>query len=294
MSQTLLVTGASGHMGQRVLELLLEAGHTRLIATTRTPDKLAAFAARGVQVRHADFDDSASLVGAFEGADRLLLISTDALDRPGRRLTQHRSAVEAARQAGVKHIVYTSIVHAEPDSPVAVAADHYGTEQAIRASGLGYTILRNSLYAELMIDTVKRAIVTGQLIAAAGDGKVAYVTREDCARAAAAALAAEFDGQRILDITGPQALSQAEVAAIASRLSGREVTYVAIPHSALVDGMVGAGLPRPVAEIYASFDAGIAAGVLDVAPGALQQLTGQAPMGLEDFLTAHREAILSA
>lgn len=166
--------------------------------------------------------------------------------------------------------------------------------QAIRASGLGYSVLRNSLYAELMIDTVKRAIATGQLIAAAGEGKVAYVTREDCARAAAAALAAEYDGLRILDITGPQALSQAEVAAIASRLSGQAVTYVAIPHSALVDGMVGAGLPRPVAEIYASFDAGIAAGVLDVALGALQQLTGQAPMGLEDFLAVHREAILSA
>ncbi len=154
-------------------------------------------------------------------------------------------------------------------------------------------MLRNSLYAELMIDTVKRAIATGQLIAAAGEGKVAYVTREDCARAAAA-LAAEYDGLRILDITGPQALSQAEVAAIASRLSGQAVTYVAIPHSALVDGMGGAGLPRPVAEIYASFDAGIAAGVLDVALGALQQLTGQAPMGLEAFLAAHREAILSA
>lgn len=290
MSQTLLVTGASGHLGQRVLELLLESGEKNIIATTRTPEKLAAFAARGVTVRAADFDDTASLVAAFTGADRLLLISTDALDRPGRRLQQHQNAVAAAKTAGVKHILYTSLTNPEPTSPILLAGDHYGTEQAIIASGLGYTILRNNVYTEMLIDTAKRAIATGQLVAAAADGKTGYVTREDCARAAAAALAASFDGQRILDVTGPTTVSQADIAAIAQDLSGKPVTYVAIPHATLVDGMVSAGLPRPIAEVYASFDAGITAGTLDVASNAVESLTGKVPTSVKDFLISVQDA----
>lgn len=289
---TLLVTGASGHLGQRVLELLLEAGEKDIIATTRTPETLAAFAARGVTVRAADFEDTESLTVAFSGAERLLLISTDALDRPGRRLQQHQNAVAAAKAAGVKHILYTSLTYAEPDSPILLAGDHVGTEQAIKASGLGYTLLRNNMYTEMLIDTVKRAIATGQIFAATADGKAGYVTREDCARAAAAALAADFDGQRTLDITGPEAVSQADIAAIAQKLSGKPVSYIAIPLSALIDGMVGAGLPRPVAEVYASFDTGIATGVLDVAPGAVEALTGKRPTSVEEFLTAQRDAFM--
>lgn len=294
MSKTLLVTGASGGLGRRVLELLLEAGEQHIIATTRTPEKLADFAARGVTVRAADFDQPESLAAAFAGADRLLLISTDALGYPGHRLSQHQNAVKAAEAAGVKHVVYTSVASASADSPLAVAPDHYGTEQALEASGLGYTALRNNLYMELLLRSLPRAIATGQLIAAAGDGKAAYVTREDCARAAAAALRADFEGRRALEISGPTSVSQAELAAIAQDLSGKPVQYVAIPLSALIDGMVQqGGLPRPIAEMIASFDAGIAAGVLDTAPGAFESLTGKPAQSVADFLTAHREALLA-
>ncbi len=293
MAQTLLVTGASGNLGQRVLELLLAAGDKNIIATTRSPEKLAAFAAQGVTVRAADFDNVSSLTAAFAGADRLLLISTDALDRPGRRLEQHQNAVKAAELAGVKHVVYTSLTHAEPDSPILLAGDHYGTEQALQSSGVGYTVLRNNVYADQLISTLQRAIAGGQLFAAAAEGKTGYVTREDCARAAAAALSADFEGRRTLDVTGPSAISQAELAEIAQTLSGKPVVYVAIPLSALVDGMVGAGLPRPMAEVYASFDAGIAAGVLDVAPGAVESLTGTPPQSVAEFLAAHRESLVN-
>src|SRR5262249_19713219 len=138
---TLLVTGASGHLGRRVLELLLEAGAGQIIAATRTPEKLADFAQRGVVVRHADFDDPASLAEAFKGAERLLLISTDAIGTPGLRIQQHTNAIKAAEEAGVSHVVYTSLINPEPGTPIAIAPDHYGTEQALAQSKLGFTVL---------------------------------------------------------------------------------------------------------------------------------------------------------
>src|SRR4029079_1752737 len=129
--QTLLVTGAAGHLGRRVIELLLEANAGHVIAPTRSPDKIADLAARGVEVRQADFDDPSLLAAAFAGADRLLLISTDALDGTDRRQVQHRNAIAAAEQARVKHVVYTSLTRPEPGSPIAIAPDHYATEQAL-------------------------------------------------------------------------------------------------------------------------------------------------------------------
>ncbi|MEO5728244.1 MAG: NAD(P)H-binding protein, partial [Byssovorax sp.] len=145
-NQTLLVTGASGQLGRRVVELLLEAKAGTVVAATRDPAKLADLAARGVLVRKADFDDEGSLAEAFAGVDRLLLISTDSLVRPGHRLAQHQAAVRAAVSAGVGHIVYTSFTNPGVESPITVAPDHRLTEEAIAATKLGFTILRNNLY----------------------------------------------------------------------------------------------------------------------------------------------------
>ena len=181
---TLLVTGASGHVGRRAVELLLEAKAGTIIAATRTPAKLADLEARGVIVRHADFDNPASLTKAFEGVNRLLLISTDVLGQPGYRLNQHRTAVKAAEDAGVNHVVYTSLMNPGPDSPVLLAPDHHGTETALAESKMGWTSLRENLYAETLLGSVSRAIQMGQHFSAAGDGKAAYITREDVARAA--------------------------------------------------------------------------------------------------------------
>ena len=291
---TLLVTGASGHLGQRVLELLLETGTGPIVATTRTPDKLAAFRQRGVIVRHADFDDPATLAEAFQGVDRLLLISTDATDQPGKRLAQHRAAVQAAQEAGVRHVVYTSLTHPGPESPISIAPDHHGTEEALRASTLGWTMLRNNVYAEMLVGALRNALQRGgKLFSAAGDGKAGYVTREDCARVAAAALAAPFDGQRVLDITGPAALSQADVAAIGSAVTGQAITYVPLDLDVLTKNLVAAGLPQSVVDLIASFDAGIAQGTLDVISSAVEDLTGRPPMSVRAFLAGQREAILA-
>ncbi len=289
----LLVTGASGHLGRRVIELLLEAQAGTIVATTRSPEKLADLSTRGVLVRQADFNDPASLSAAFVGVDRLLLISTDALGEPGLRLSQHRAAVKAAEEAGVSHVVYTSLVGPGPDSPVLFAPDHYGTETALADSTLDWTVLRNNIYAEILLGSLGQAMQTGQLFSAAAQGKTAYVTREDCARAAAAALAAPFNGRRTLDITGPEALSQADLAALATQIAGKPITYVPLELEQLIQGMVGAGLPRPIAEIYASIDTAMAQGQFDVVSNGVEELTGTKPTSVIEFLTAQLSVALT-
>jgi NAD(P)H dehydrogenase (quinone) len=290
---TLLVSGASGQLGRRVVELLQETYNGPIIAATRTPEKLSAFAGANVTVRRADFEDPASLSEAFAGVDRLLLISTDAVDVPGRRIKQHLNAIEAAERAGVKHIVYTSIIHSGPQSPAFVVPDHRATEAALAESSMGWTVLRENIYTDLQIMSVGRAIQSGTLANAIGAGKAAYITREDCARAAAAALSSSFEGRRTLDITGPEAVSQEDIAALASQLSGKEIRYVPLDVETLVGYMTGAGMPRPVAEAYATFDVAIAQGEFDAVSSAVEDLTGRRPQSIAEFLSAHRDAVLN-
>ncbi|MGH8025616.1 MAG: NmrA family NAD(P)-binding protein, partial [Pseudoxanthomonas sp.] len=176
-SPTLLVTGVAGHLGRALLGHLLDTLKIppgRIIATTRKPETLVELAARGVDVRAADFDDPASLVPAFTGADRLLLVSTDALMQPGQRLAQHRNAIDAAVQAGVKHVVYTSMPAPET-SLVRFAPDHLGTEQALASSPLSWTVLRNAWYFENLLHSVPGALAGGQWFSAAGEGGIAYI-----------------------------------------------------------------------------------------------------------------------
>jgi NAD(P)H dehydrogenase (quinone) len=289
---TLLVTGASGHLGRRVLELLIESGQKNIIAATRTPEKLDNFKAQGVEVRYADFENSASLAEAFVGVDRLLLVSTDALGENNKRLKQHLAAVKAAEDAGVKHVVYTSLINPGPQSPIFIASDHFGTESALLGSEMGWTILRNNIYADQQIGNITFAVKAGQLYSAGADGKTGYITREDCARAAAAALAAPFWGRRILDVTGPEALSGADLAAIITQVTGQKVSYVPISVDALVQNMESAGLPRFLAEGFATFDVAMANGALNVVTDAVEELTGRKPISFAEFLESQRDTIL--
>lgn len=286
MSQpTLFVSGASGQLGRQVVERLLDGGH-RVVAGTRTPEKLADLAARGAVVRRVDFNDDASLAAAFVGVDRTLIVSTD--DFAVRGAHQVR-AVDAAKAAGVRHLAYTSVV--SPTSPrLIVAADHLGTERAIAERFASHTILRNNLYADLLIGALGPAVASGQLVTARGEGRIAYVRREDCAAAAAAALADGFEGARVLDITGPAAVSGDELAAIAAEISGRPVVHLSVPADAWVAGAVAGGLPAPIAHVLASFDAAAAAGDLASASGAVAALTGSSPASVAAFLAEHRAA----
>jgi NAD(P)H dehydrogenase (quinone) len=291
MARTLLVTGAAGHLGRQVLAELVQKKlkDTRIIAATRDPQKLKGL--DGVEVVRADFDDEASLAVAFKGVDRLLLISTDALDRPGRRQEQHKRAIAAAAAAGVKHVLYTSIVNPNKDSPMGVAEDHRLTEAALVAEPrLGHTILRNNLYMDLLLGSLPGAFGAGALYAASGDGKFGYVTRADCARAAAAALAADFDGRRVIDVTGPAAVSNAEIAALASSIAGKPLPFVALTPEQARGGLEKAGFPPPIAALFVSFDEGAAKGELNVVSTAVKDLTGTAATDLKTFLTANKAA----
>ena len=293
----LIVTGAAGQLGQQVLGHLLDTlgvPAERIIAVSRHPAALSAWRARGVDTRAGDFDDPASLAAAFAGGERLLLISTNALDRPGHRLVQHRAAITAAEQAGIRHLVYTSMP--VPEASIAlIAPDHLGTEQALAASALpGWTVLRNHWYFENLLHALPRALQSGQWFSAAGDGGIAHIARDDLALAAATALANAAAGKRTFTLGGTRAWTTAEIAALASKLTGKPITVVPVPAQALVDGMVGAGLPQTVAEVFASFDTNIAAGHLAGVTDDFRTLTGRTPQPFETWLADNIGAMATA
>src|ERR1700691_2349376 len=291
--RTLFVTGASGHLGRRVVELLLEKEAGKIVAGTRKPEKLADLAARGVVVRQADFEDPKGLEAALAGADRVLIISTDAIDRPGRRLAQHKAAVAAAGAAGVKHAVYTSMPNPET-SPVVFAPDHLGTEQALAASGIGWTITRMCWYTEFLIPALAGAVASGQLIAATGQGGAPYVTREDCAQAAAAALASTDTSNRTWNITGPAVVTYAELANLASELRGGPVTYVPVDAAQRTAQLIALGTPEPIAKMLVSGQLAVAQGKMGVATTAVKELSGREPVSVREFLSVREEAPLAA
>jgi NAD(P)H dehydrogenase (quinone) len=281
------VTGASGHLGRRTIELLLEGGAQRIVALTRSPDNLADLAARGVETRAASFGDPESLRAAFAGIDRLLLISTDALTE---RTAQQAAAVDAAVAAGIGHLLYTSLTSPYPDPAALVPNSHFWTEVQIAASGRDFSILRNNQYTDYLIPGAQHAIATGMLVHASGDGRRAYVTREDCAAAAAGALL-KAEGKRIFDIAGPAALSGDELAALYTRLANRPVAAQTVPGDALMAGLAAAGVPAEMAGILTRFDTDTAKGYLGIVTGHVEELTGHAPQSVADFLMANHQAL---
>ena len=296
MPSTLLVSGASGHLGERVVAHLVQSQKvpaSRIVAGTRTPEKLASTAAKGIAVRKLDFEDRDTLAPALQGVERMLIISTDAIDRPGRRLAQHRAAVEAAKAAGVKHVVYTSMPNPET-SLVTFAPDHLGTEQALAGSGLGWTVLRMNWYMENLLASLPSALAMGKWYTSAGEGRVGYVSREDCARAAAAALAASDRGSSRLDVTGPQSLSVSEIAAMVRRITSKPLEVVQQTDDERKQALGAAGLPQPIVALVVSVEASIRAGKLDVASDAVEKLTGRPPKTLTEFFAEHQAALAAA
>ncbi|WP_322884843.1 SDR family oxidoreductase [Sinorhizobium medicae] len=293
MSQKLLVTGATGQFGKLVLDALLESGKTKpadIIATSRDTAKLAGYAAQGVETRAADFDDPASLERAFTGAGRILIISTDVLDQPGKRLKQHLTAVEAAKKASVNHILYTSMPAPEA-SVIPFATDHLGTEEAIKATGVPYTILRNAWYMENLLLSLPRALATGRWFSSAGNGRISHISRRDLAAAAASALQSGSTESRTYTLTGAQAYTTDEIAALVTKATGKALDVVHISDEALAGGLKGAGVPDFFIPILVSFDANTREGHFDVVTDNAIAMTGRNPTELASFLETNKATL---
>jgi NAD(P)H dehydrogenase (quinone) len=284
VGKRLLVTGSSGNLGKAVVAELRRLGAANVIAATRTPGKHPEFAALGVEEREADFDRPKTLQAAFRGVERLLLISTSSLHAPDVRIKQHRDAIAAAVSAGVKHIVYTSLPNAHPTEGPSIADDHFWTEVALFESGLDWTILRNNLYAEVIIlRFVQSAIKTGKMFTATQSQGRSYVTRDDCARVAAAALL-NATGKTIFDVTGPASVTPEEVARILSRLAGTSIQHVNVAPDDLEKALVAAGIPQFAAMGVRGLDEEAARGYQAIVTPAVMDFTGRVATSVEDFL----------
>jgi NAD(P)H dehydrogenase (quinone) len=294
MTDTIFVTGASGHLGRAIIDNLLGAQGVpaaRIIAGSRSPEKLADLAARGVTVRKADFDDPAGLEPAFAGAGTVLVVSTDALDGAGTRQRQHKAAIAAAAKAGAKRIAYTSLPVPET-SKVSFAPDHVQSEEAVKATGLPYLIFRNNWYQENLMMALPQAVASGQWYSSAGDGRISYAARDDIAAAIAAALANPPPASTTYTLTGTEAVTTEQVAALASGTLGRTVQVVHLTDEQLAGGMKAAGVPEAYIPTFVSFDAAARAGDLAAVTGDLETLSGRKPRPLAAFLEANKAAFL--
>ena len=279
---TIVVTGASGHLGRLVVEDLLARG-TRpadIVATARDTDTLSDLAGRGVVVRRADYEDPQSLKDAFAGADRLLLVSSSAV---GARDEQHANVVEAAREAAVGLIAYTSIVRAD-SSTLQLAAEHAATEELILSSGLPYVFLRNSWYLENYTEQIAGALENHAVLGSAGTGRVSAASRADYAAAAAAVLTSDGPLEQVYELGGDTAFTLTEYAATLAELSGTEVAYVDRPVAEYQAFLVSVGVPEGMAAVLADSDRGLAEGELLEESGTLSRLIGRPTTTLADAI----------
>lgn len=292
MTDTILVTGASGQLGRGIVRHLLttfgiEPG--RIITVTRDPAKLADLAEAGIAVRPGDFADPGSLADAFRGADKVLIISGADI---GQRLAQHKAAVEAATKAGARRLAYTSMPNPEPGNAVIFAPEHYGTEQAIKETGIPYTIFRNGWYQENLLMSLPQALASGKWHTATGQGRVAHAARDDMAAAIAGALASMEGESATYTLTGPEALTAEEIAARAGKALGRQVEVVHVSDDQLAEGMKQAGVPEAYIPMLVSFDTNTRNGGIDLVSDDIRRLSGRAPAPIETFFNANRTALL--
>jgi NAD(P)H dehydrogenase (quinone) len=287
---SIVITGASGQLGRLVADAILERAEPGdVVLLTRDPARLSEYARRGTQVRAADFMGPASLPAAFEGAEKVLIISASDI---GVRVAGHKAAIDAAAAAGATSISYTSGLNPSHSNPIIVAADHRETEEHLRLCGTGWTLLRNSIYAEVLAGEAGGALASGRYVTNAGDGRTSYVSRADCARAAAAVLTSDGHDGKTYDITGPEGLTAAEVAALFSELGGRPVEFVSITDEEHAAGLVEhAGLPEELARGYATFGEGARRGYCAAVSDTVERLTGRTPRSVREVLVDHPEAL---
>ena len=277
-----LVTGATGQLGRLVIDnLVTRVDPADIAVLVRKETDGEAFAAKGVAVRVADYDQPAALDAALAGIDRVLLISSPVF---GQRVAQHKAVIDAAKAAGASFIAYTSLLDAA-NNPMKIAEEHKGTEAVLADAGIAYTLLRNPWYTENFLMNLPQALGGGQIFGAAGEGRFSPATRADLAEAAAIVLAGGHDGA-VLELAGDEAFTMSEFAATLGGLIGKPVTYISIPEAALKGGMLEAGLPEPVADILADADANAANGTLYSDDKTLSRLLGRPTTPLAAVLGA--------
>jgi len=271
--EKIIVSGASGNLGGRTVEELLTRGvsASRLILVSRTPEELKQYADRGASVRFGDFTKPESLPAAYAGGTRMLLISVGGNGEVTATALLKR-AIDAAKAAGVRHIAYTSYVGITRGDTAGRAADHQATEEALRASGVAWTMLRNSIYMHGQIGQAARWVADGRAVIPPNESPIGYVTREDCARAAAAVLSTPGHEGKAYDITGPELIGVREAAAIASAATGKPIEVVQ------GGADVRPGFGRPAMAFTTTH---------------FEELTGRKPTSLRELFEANKAALLA-
>lgn len=277
------ITGATGQLGQLVIEKLLKTvPASQIVAIVRNPAKADALSQRGIVIRQADYTDQAAFTNAVNGVDKLLLISSSEV---GQRAAQHQNVINAAKAAGVKRIAYTSLLHADT-SPLGLHVEHVETEKALAESGVPYTLLRNGWYTENYLASVPPALEHGVFIGAAGEGKIASATRADYAAAAAKVVSEEGHAGKVYELAGDSAWTLSELTAELSRLSGKPVAYQNLSEADFAAALKGAGLPAGLADMLADSDTGASRGGLFDDSRTLSKLIGRPTTPLAESIKA--------
>jgi NAD(P)H dehydrogenase (quinone) len=292
----IIVSGASGQLGSLVIEELLarDVAPENLILVSRTPntDHLQGYAKRGASVRFGDFNRPESLDDAYRGGTRMLLISING--GGGDRPELHRAAIDAAVRVGVKHIAYTSYVNADRNESSTIAVDHRRTERILQDSGVAWTILRNQIYANGLVDQAVQIVRDGGLVTHTPDARVAYVTREDCAAAAAAVLATPGHENRAYNITGPDAVGPRELVALTTEISGKPVALMVVTEAEYRRQLSESGMPDAGINGTISFAAELDSPYLREPSTAVADLTGRPATSVRELLLQNRDRLRAA
>lgn len=279
----ILITGATGQLGKLVVDALIKiVPADSIIAAVRNVEKAKDLTELGVQVRQADYNYPTSWDTAMQGAKKVLLISSSEI---GSRTPQHRTVIDAAKRSGVELLVYTSILHADT-SVLGIANEHRETEEAIQASGLPFTILRNSWYTENYALGIPAALSLGAVYGCAGDGLISSAARADYAEAAAVVLTTENHEGKVYELAGDSAYTLTEFASTLASLSGKSINYVNLPEEVYKKALLDAGLPEPLAELLANSDTGVSKGALYDEGKHLSQLISRPTTPLETVISA--------
>ncbi len=277
------VTGVSGKLGRHVIEgLLKKVPASEIVAIARDPAKAEAFVSQGIQVRKGDYSQPETLGLALAGVDKLLLISSSEV---GQRTPQHQAVVDAAKAAGVKLFVYTSILRADTCTLV-LAPEHRETEEYLRESGIPFVLLRNGWYLENHTEALGPAVQYGAVLGAAGEGKFASATRADYAQAAVEVLTVPGHDNKVYELAGDTSYSLAQLAQEISKQTGKEVIYNNLSGDDYAAALSGFGLPAPLAGALADADLGAAKGELDDSSHDLSRLIGKPTATLASAVTA--------